>query len=565
MRNIVVVECRSTGKNFIEDIVNMGYNPIVMQTKVSDTEVGKKYLEGNYIGFETIKHDFELILEQDTYEETLAMVKEYDPLLVLPANEKGVVLASKLANDLNLLCNDIENLDAMTLKHEMQNRLAECGLRHIRGKTVKTLEEAIAFYDGEGLDEVVIKPIYGGGSTSVRICENRNEFIEAFKSLLDKTNEYGDVNEEFIIQERIKGEEYIVNTVSSEGMHRVTTVWKYHKVKTNDGAILYDSMDSVDELGIGESEMIEYAYKVADAIGIKYGPVHGEYMIDDKGPVLIEVNCRPMGGNMSAEFLNRVSGQHETDSTLYAYLKPDLFKEQLKKPYQLYAHASLKFFIVPKDIVARSAPMKNISFKLQSHIRTVMADFDDGISQHFVKTDDLDTSPGTIFLVHEDLSVVQKDIEFIRSIERNAFSMVLSSEIHDVILKDDETYIQDIRPLVKKCEKYGIGLLVTDQLIDDVDILQVKPEDVDDVIGTFDFIVINMNKTIFNSRSTDVIEPIWSSFSKIKKDGLIFIPQNTYEQLDGGKNSMEVLIKAADLKLVLPPYGIFDTIIASKK
>ena len=564
MRNILVVECRSTGKNFIEDIVNMGYNPIVMQTKVSDTEVGKKYLEESYEGFKTIKHDFELILEQDTYEETLAMVKEYDPLLVLPANEKGVVLASKLAYDLNLLCNDIKNLDAMTLKHEMHNRLAECGLRYIRGKSVKTLEEAIDFYDSEGLDEVVIKPVYSGGSTGVRICENRDEFIKSFQFLADKTNQYGDLNNDYLIQERIKGEEYIVTTVSSEGMHRVIDVWKYHKVRTNDGAILYDSMDSVNELGIGESEMIEYAYKVADALGIRYGPVHGEYMIDENGPVLIEVNCRPMGGNMSAEFLNRVSGQHETDSILNSYLRPDLFKEQLKKPYQLYAHASLKFFIVPKDIVARAAPMKNISIKLQSHIRTVMADFDDGFSQHFVKTDDLDTSPGTVYLVHEDLSVVQKDIEFIRSVERNAFSMVLSSEMHDVVLKDDETYIRDIMPLVEKCEKYGIGLLLTDQLIDDVDILQVKHEDVADVIGSFDFIVINLNKTFHNNPSVEVFEAIWDSFSKVKKNGLIFIPQNTYEQIVGGKNSMEVLIKAADLKLMLPPYGVFDTIIASK-
>lgn len=564
MRNIVVVECMSTGKNFIEDIVNMGYNPVVMQTKVSDTEEGKKYLESIYAGFEDIKHDFELIFEQDTYEETLAMVKEYDPLLVLPANERGVVLAGKLAYDLSLLCNDIKNLDAMTLKHEMHNRLAECGLRYIRGKSVKTLEEAIDFYDSEGLDEVVIKPVYGAGATGVRICESREEFIEAFKSLLDKTNVYGDVDNDYLIQECIKGEEYIVNTVSSEGMHRITTVWKYHKVKTNDGAILYDLTFSVNELDIGESELIEYAYKVADALGIKYGPVHGEYMIDENGPVLIEVNCRPMGADMSAEFLNRVSGQHETDSILYAYLRPDLFKEQLKKPYQLYAHAALKNFIVPKDIVARAAPMKKINLKLQSHERTVLPDFDNGFSQHFVKTDDLHTSPGTVYFVHEDLSVVQKDIEFITSIERNAFSMVLSSEMHDVVLKDDETYIRDIMPLVEKCEKYGIGLLLTDQLIDDVDILQVKHDDVADVIGSFDFIVINLNKTLHNNPSVEVIEAIWDSFSKVKKNGLIFIPQNTYEQIVGGKNSMEVLVKTADLKLMLPPYGVFDTIIASK-
>lgn len=72
----------------------------------------------------------------------------------------------------------------------------------------------------------------------------------------------------------------------------------------------------INELGLGEADLIEYAYDVTEAIGIKYGAVHGEYMIDEDGPVLIEVNCRPNGLNMSAKFLDKLSGQHETDSAL---------------------------------------------------------------------------------------------------------------------------------------------------------------------------------------------------------------------------------------------------------
>ncbi|WP_304045146.1 hypothetical protein [Methanobrevibacter gottschalkii] len=49
------------------------------------------------------------------------MVRQYDPLLILPGTEKGVVLATRLAYDLNLKGNSIENIDAMTLKNEMQN------------------------------------------------------------------------------------------------------------------------------------------------------------------------------------------------------------------------------------------------------------------------------------------------------------------------------------------------------------------------------------------------------------------------------------------------------------
>ena len=43
-----------------------------------------------------------MIYEKDSYEETLEAVKKFDPLLVLPGNEHGVILATKLANDLGM-------------------------------------------------------------------------------------------------------------------------------------------------------------------------------------------------------------------------------------------------------------------------------------------------------------------------------------------------------------------------------------------------------------------------------------------------------------------------------
>ena len=220
--------------------------------------------------------------------------------MIVPGNERGVVLAARLSHELGLLSNSIENLDAITLKNEMHNRLAQKGLRSIKEKVIHSLDEALEFYDSENLKEVVIKPTYSAGSASVRICLNREEMIDSINQLFDEANYYGDELEELLIQERINGIEYIVNTVTHKGIHRVTLVWKYNKVKTSEGAIVYDSCETVNELSLGEAEMVEYAYKVADALEIQYGPVHGEYMIDEKGPVLIEVNCRPCGGSMPA-------------------------------------------------------------------------------------------------------------------------------------------------------------------------------------------------------------------------------------------------------------------------
>ena len=148
--------------------------------------------------------------------------------------------------------------------------------------------------------------------------------INSLKLLFDAFNHYASKNNELLIQERINGTEYIVNTVSHKGIHRVTLVWKYNKVKTSEGAIIFDACETVNKLSLGEAEMVEYAFSVADALDIQYGPVHGEYMIDEDGPVLIEVNCRPCGANMPAEYLDQISGQHETDSILDAYLNQNV-------------------------------------------------------------------------------------------------------------------------------------------------------------------------------------------------------------------------------------------------
>ncbi len=41
MRNIIVVECISTGKNFIGDIINRGYNPVVLHLKIQIPKMGR--------------------------------------------------------------------------------------------------------------------------------------------------------------------------------------------------------------------------------------------------------------------------------------------------------------------------------------------------------------------------------------------------------------------------------------------------------------------------------------------------------------------------------------------
>ena len=563
MRNIIVVEAVSTGANFIRDIVNRNYNPIILNTRIEETEDNQAYMEMHRIAKEKIDFDAEVLLEKDTYEETLEMVRQYDPLLVVPGCERGVILATKLANDLGLKCNDIENIDSMTLKDKMQERLAEAGLRHIRGRVVSSVEEAIAYYDEEGLDGVVVKPTYSAGSVGVRLCSNKEEMIDSLNELFDSANIYGDKLTEMVVQERIMGEEYVVNTVSCNGDHRVTTIWKHCKAKTEEGGPVVDASITVNELGLGEAELVEYAYDVVDALGIRYGPVHGEYMIDDKGPVLIEVNCRPMGSNLDAVYADRISGQHETDSVLDAYLNPDKFYYERDRGYRLYAHGCLKFFIVPKDIVAESYPMAHISNRLKSHYKTSQGIIDD--AQLFVKTQDLETTGGTVFLVHEDGYVLQQDLDFLRSIEKKAFELVLSEDLDKKTFVEDDLSLENIQSLLERIRGYGSQLFVTDQKLDGAGFLQVSPDEIDDVKGDFNSVVVNLNKTIVDLRNDEIAYLFLRIIDRVKVGGIIVIPESTYQFVPHGRAGVEALIKVLDLRIELPMHNLGKMVIASKR
>ena len=563
MRNIIVVECISTGKNYIGDIVNRGYNPVVLHLKDSDTEDGEKFGEHVLEEYKMIPYEFDMIYEKDTFEETLEEVQKFNPLLVVPGNERGVILTTRLSYELGLLGNSIENLDAMILKNEMHNRLAERGLHSIKGKVIHSLDEALEFYDEENLKEVVIKPTYSSGSASVRICLNRDEMIDSIKHLFDNVNYYGDQIDELLVRERINGVEYIVNTVTHKGIHRVTLVWKYNKVMTSEGAIVYDSCETVNDLSLGEAEMVEYAYKVADALEIQYGPVHGEYMIDEKGPVLIEVNCRPCGGGMPADFLDLISGQHETDSILDSYLKPKCFFDELKKNYKLYSHSTLKFFITPKNMIVRSSPIVNIEKKLKAFHESTLINttYND---MFFQKTEDLNTAAGYAFLVHEEKSAVDHDLNFLRDVERHAFSLILSDDATFPELKDDDTYLSEIKPMINKIERHGHGLFITDQFGDNLDIYQVCYEKINDVNGNFDFIIINLNKILIDKNEAEKVKIIMDAILKVKNGGLIFVPKNTYQLTSSGRKGIEALVKVLDYKIELPPHYINDVIIASR-
>ena len=386
--------------------------------------------------------------------------------------------------------------------------------------------------------------------------------IQTFDQALSNTGIYGNRQDKILIQERINGIEYVVNTVSCNGIHRVTSIWKYHKITTREGGQVYDTMQTVYELNLGESEMVEYAYDVADAMGIKYGPVHGEYMLDENGPVLIEVNCRPCGGGMEARYLDQIFGQHETDSSLDSYLNPKKFHQERFKGYRPFGYGALKLFITPKDLIAQSAPIRHISNKLKSHYKTKITPITEGTI--FEKTQDMETTSGITYLVNSNHYQLHKDIEFLRNLERNAFQLVLSEGLNKELIFDENEIHKNLKSFIDEIEALGTCLLISDTIYDDLNIIQAIPKELNEIKGKFDAVIVNLNKSLSIYNDDRITNFILNTFDRIKEGGLIIIPESTYESLPNGRIGAEALIKTLDLKIELSLHQFPKMLIASK-
>ena len=557
MDHVLIVEAVSTGFNLVEDAARRGYIPVVMEPLGGGFPV--LFREECYKLF----YRKPIILrEQENYEDTLALVKSYAPVAVMPGSESGVALANRLAADLGLPGNPISCLPAMTEKDAMQEALKQAGIRYIFGKNVSSPEEALAFCRENGLTTAVVKPIHSAGSVGVYLCDNLEEVEHAVREILGAEGFYGTTVRDVVVQERIVGTEYIVNTSSCDGVHRLNSILRYAKEKTEEGGYIYDYAETINHLEPGHTALVEYAYQVADAIGFRYGIVHGEYMIDEKGPVLIEVNCRPMGCSMHADYLDPIYGHHETDILLDCFLDREKFMRERNTPYAPKAKGMLKLIMVPKDMEAENHPIWAIAKRLKSTYRIAVGD-ENSVAE-YVKTRDLESAGGIIYLLHEDENVVMKELNLLRRLERDFFQLLLSEGMARRWFMDAGVPAEEPEELMKSCGCSGAVLLAVDEPAEIPGAQVVTPETLDDAHMGFDHVIIAYQKSLLTITDPACLKLIFDTMDKVRPGGRVIIPKSTYRYMAYEREGAEMLMLVNDLNITAPIPGQKDLVIGVK-
>lgn len=558
MKNILIVDPSSTGINYIKDIINRNYYPICMYEKLPKDH-NPVFDEWRDKTIKKYKDVAAFLFEQDSFEDTVELVKKYNPEVVLPGSEGGVVLAMKLSAALGLPSNNVNNIPNFTRKDCMQESLKKAGLRHIKGSLVNTLDEAIEFYYSNKLKACVVKPTHGAGSVGVRMCDNKEELIRNFKELQASVNMFGEDNAQILVQEKIDGTEYIVNTVSYDGVHRLASIWRYEKKVVEGGGKAYDYCESINALETGCTRLVRYAFDTLDAIGLKYGAVHGEYMIDENGPVLIETNCRPMGGGMPAEYVDRIFGHHETDNILDTFLNPKWHMSQTKKPYKTYEYAVAKDFIVKQDTSVNVLPILTIVRHMKSFHSAALSS---AIGGKLFRTVDLETSGGTINLVHPNPLVLDHDLQFLRKIEKDYFGVFFSN--NEFKAEDRPDNMEDINEIIEKYDCIGSVLTLTNEKDLVINSVMVNENNINDIDGSFTYGIMDL---VYDPKksSEEYVDLFYRLVDHIRTGGRIIIPIRSYWYLPHTVEAVEALCEAIDLTIEAPTTYDRNVVIATKK
>merc|ERR1719201_537773 len=124
------------------------------------------------------------------------------------------------------------------------------------------------------------------------------------------------------------------------GEHKIVAVWRYDKRTYNGVPVVYYGMrfcEPLDDPAL--MEMIGYVKGVLDALGIRWGAMHSEVKLEERGPVLVEVNCRLHGGEgIWLPVSQACVGYTQVSAMADAYFDARSFESLPTRPQSVRAH-----------------------------------------------------------------------------------------------------------------------------------------------------------------------------------------------------------------------------------
>mmetsp|Transcript_115542 Transcript_115542/g.331643 ORF Transcript_115542/g.331643 Transcript_115542/m.331643 type:complete len:571 (+) Transcript_115542:52-1764(+) len=428
---VVVVDPYGSGRFIVDELLARGWPLVAVRTSPEAPEHLSSTWDPSL--FErSIVHGGDVLGTARSLREGLKR-----PVAVVAGSERGAELADALAEVLSLRGNGTALSRCRQDKYFMQERLRECGLRASAQRRCRSVQEAMMSAAEFGRP-VVVKPCASSGTDCVSKCKSVEAVGDAAAGILGGRNVHGQRNDAVIIQEFLRGSEYIVDCVSLDGQHVVTSIWALQKTGSS-SEFAYDRKHPVpfsSEEGSVQRIVCEYAYQALTALGVQTGASHSKVIYDENlGPCLVKM-CPWIHGSVAPAVFAACAGRENAQAFLLAdaltegglYLSWKAEAVGMGSPaYELSSFSVILDLQCHEDgILARSVEeVAGEWIRNLSSFWMMKCDLEPG--DRLQRSRDFFTSPGYIVLSGPDPSIVEQEAAMIREAERTGQMYIFST------------------------------------------------------------------------------------------------------------------------------------------
>lgn len=426
---VVLVDPYSTGGMLAPELARRGYSVIALWTN----EVGENrgHLPQAATGFP--ERFFAEVDECSTLSATAAALQSVvagaDLVALICGGETGVKVADALSEHMGLRGNSTSNGMANRRdKNVQQAAVNASGLRSVRS-ACGTLWGDVEAFCGTEKFPIIVKPVESAGSDGVKLCRTVEEARIHFDLLMGSQQKCGAQGAAVLLQEFLKGEEYIVDMVTRNGVHKATLIWKYDRRSANGGDFVNFGQMCIPSDTPEAKQLVTYTRGVLDALRITAGATHTEVMMTTTGPCLIEVNGRCHGAAGAwMPLAKALTGYTQVEACVDAFLDADAFDKLPGVPLSPFLAAGQVVMLISfhRGTVEDTPGYERVrSMKSYVSLETMVKPGDT-----LERTVDLWGVTGMCVLVHEDSEVLRADIDAIRKMEVAGSLFALSNELN---------------------------------------------------------------------------------------------------------------------------------------
>jgi len=233
--------------------------------------------------------------------ETVARFARRRPIdAVVAVDDLTTVVAAAISERLGLKANSLSAARAARDKHAMRRCLASAGVPVPHFRLVKLAGDPGALAEGVEYP-CVLKPLMLSASRGVIRANDAREFVTAFRRIAaileDAVSAPADeLRQALLVEEFVPGREVALEGLLVGGTLHVLAL--FDKPDPLDGPFFEETIYVTPSRlsKTGQDRIAAVTRDACSALGLTEGPIHAELRVNDRGPFVLEVAARSIGG-----------------------------------------------------------------------------------------------------------------------------------------------------------------------------------------------------------------------------------------------------------------------------